>query len=167
MKLNLGGRDKPIHGFLTVDMHEGADIRADIGTLEGIEDGSVEEIYCSHALEHFPHPRTAGVLKRWRRVLKDGGKAYIAVPDFDAMVKLYLKFGMNGFIRNMLYGDQGYDLAYHYTAFTFPTLAAALSEAGFRDVKRIVDMPYDLKDCSSNVDNYTRQPISLNVEAHA
>jgi ubiquinone/menaquinone biosynthesis C-methylase UbiE len=167
LKLNLGGRDKPINGFLTVDMHEGSDIRADIGALEGVSDGSVEEIYCSHALEHFSHTRTEDVLKNWRRVLKSGGKAYIAVPDFDAMVKLYLKFGMNGFIRNMLYGDQGYELAYHYTAFTFATLAAALCSAGFKDVKRIQNMPYGLNDCSSNIDSYTKQPISLNVEAYA
>lgn len=169
MKLNLGGRDKPIPGFLTVDLYEGpgVDFRADIGLLAGVDDGSVEEIYASHCLEHFSHTKTEQVLKNWRRVLKKGGKAFIAVPDFDAMIKLYLKFGMNDFIRNMLYGDQGYDLAYHYTAFTFPTLAAELVKAGFEDIKRIKDMPYGLNDCSSNLDTWTKQPISLNIEAVA
>lgn len=167
MKLNLGGRDKPIPGFLTVDLFEGADIRSDIGELKGVEAGSVDEIYASHCLEHFSHAKTPDVLRTWRRVLKPKAKAYIAVPDFDAMAKLYQKFGLTDFIRNMLYGDQGYELAYHYTAFTFPTLAAALVNAGFQDVKRIMDMPYGLKDCSSNIDSLTRQPISLNVEATA
>lgn len=169
MKLNLGGRDKPIPGFLTVDMYEGegVDLRADIGDLKGIEDGSVDEIYGSHCLEHFSHTKTAEVLRNWRRVLKKGAKAFIAVPDFDAMAKLYQQFGLVDFIRNMLYGDQCYELAYHYTAFTFPTLAAALVYAGFEDVKRIKDMPYGLRDCSANLDSLTRMPVSLNVEALA
>jgi len=58
-------------------------------------------------------------------------------------------------------------LAYHYTAFTFPTLAAALVESGFSDVKRISKMPYGLRDCSTLVDTFTQQPMSLNVEAIA
>lgn len=169
MKLNLGGRDKPIPGFLTVDLYEGpgVDVKADIGKLEGIEDRSVGEIYASHCLEHFSHTKTLEVLRNWRRVLKDGAKAFIGVPDFDAMVKLYQQFGMTDFIRNMLYGDQGYDLAYHYTAFSFPTLAASLVKAGFSDVKRISLMPYGLNDCSQKVDSFTGKPVSLNVEATA
>lgn len=169
MKLNLGGRDKPIPGFKTVDLYEGegVDIRADVGTLGGIKDGGASEIYASHVLEHFSHTKTLHVLRNWRRVLAPKSKAYIAVPDFDAMVKLYLEFGMNSFIRNMLYGDQGYALAYHYTGFTFPTLAAAIAEAGFSDVKRIEKMPYNLKDCSNLLDSAHRRPVSLNVVAIA
>lgn len=167
MKLNLGGRDKPIPGFLTVDLYDGpgVDIKADIGSLSGIKDGEVEELYASHCLEHFSHTKTLEVLKSWRRVLKPGAKAHIAVPDFDVMIRLYKKYGLTSFIRNMLYGDQGYDLAYHYTGFTFATLADLIIQAGFQDVKRIKDMPYDLKDCSSNVDNYEFLPLSLNVKA--
>ncbi len=169
MNLNLGGRDKPIPGFLTVDLYEGEGVhlREDIGVLGGVKDASVDEIYASHCLEHTPHPKTLSVLKNWRRVLKKGAKAYIAVPNFDVMVRLYKQFGLTDFIRNMLYGDQGYPLAYHYTAFTFESLAPLLVEAGFEDVKRIDDMPYGLDDCSALVDNYTRTPISLNVEATA
>ena len=169
MKLNLGGRDKPIPGFKTVDLYDGdgVDIKADIGELKGIEGGAVSEIYASHCLEHFSHRKTVSVLKNWRRVLKNGGKAYISVPSFDAMVKLYNEFGMNDFIRNMLYGDQGYDLAYHYTAFTFPTLSASLVQAGFNDVKRLDKMPYNLRDCSELKDTAYFRPVSINVEAIA
>jgi predicted SAM-dependent methyltransferase len=169
VKLNFGGRDKPIPGFLTVDLYDGdgVDIREDITSLSSIQYSTVEEIYASHCLEHIPHPKTLPTLKEWRRVLKPRAKAYIAVPNFHAMVRLYNQFGLTEFIRNMLYGDQGYPLAYHYTAFTFETLAPILVDAGFSDVKRIEDMPYGLKDCSQLVDSYTRTPISLNVEATA
>lgn len=169
LKLNLGGRNKPIPGFQTVDLFDGpgVDIKSDISRLEGIANGAVDEIYASHCLEHFPHVKTREVLTEWRRVLKTRGKAYISVPDFDAMVKLYLQFGMTDFIRNMLYGDQVYDLAYHYTVFTYPTLARALMEVGFEDVKRLADMPYGIDDCSQKVDTATGKPVSINVEAVA
>lgn len=169
MKLNLGGRDKPIPGFKTVDLYDGSgvDIKADIGSLVGIEDKSVDEAYMSHCLEHFSHTLTLSVLKNWHRVLKPGAKAYIAVPDFQAAVSLYLKVGLNDFLRNLLWGDQGYDLAYHYTTFDYPSLSKLVVEAGFNDVRRIKDMPYGLSDCSTLVDTIFKTPVSLNIEATA
>jgi hypothetical protein len=132
-----------------------------------IESGSVDEIYASHCLEHFPHVKTAEVLKEWRRVMKRGASCWISVPDFDAAVRLYLKEGLNDFIRNFLWGDQGYDLAYHYAGFTFPYLAALLVNNGFNDVKRHQWMPHKIVDCSRLVDNITGKPVSLTVEAIA
>lgn len=167
LRLNLGGRGTHIEGFKTVDLEPGSDIEADVSDLSKIKDQSVQEIYASHILEHFSHLKTIHVLKEWKRVLKKGAKAYISVPDFDAMVKLYLMEGMNDFVRNMLYGDQIYPRAYHYTAFTFPTLAYSCSRSGFSDVKRILRMPYSIKDCSQNVDNLTHRQISVHVEATA
>ena len=169
MKLNLGGRDKPIPGFKTVDLYEGegVDVRADIFSLAGIEDRSIDEIYASHCLEHGSHKMTLDILKNWHRVLKPGAKAYIAVPDFKAAVALYQKFGFNDFIRNLLWGDQGYDLAYHYAAFDWPFLAKQIISAGFMDVKLLGEMPFGLKDCSALKDTATKQSVSLNVMATA
>lgn len=168
-RLNLGGRGTIIRGFQTVDLSEEHDvqIKSDVSNLWMFKDGTVDEIYASHILEHFSHVRTQYVLEEWRRVLKKGARAAISVPDFDAMVKLYVRVGMNDFIRNMLYGDQGYDRAYHYTGFTFSTLAALCVKSGFSDVKRIKEMPYGVKDCSQNVDTMTRQSVSINIEAVA
>lgn len=167
LRLNLGGRGTHLEGFKTVDLEPGSDIEADVSDLSEIPNESVSEIYASHILEHFSHLKTVEVLKEWRRVLRKGAKAYISVPDFDAMIKLYLIEGMNDFIRNMLYGDQIYGRAYHYTAFTFPTLAYACSMAGFSDIRRLMTMPYNVKDCSKNIDNLTRRQISVHVEAIA
>jgi predicted SAM-dependent methyltransferase len=167
LRLNLGGRSTRLNGFLTVDLEPGSDIQSDVSDLTKFADHSVDEIYASHVLEHFPHPRTGYVLEEWRRVLKGGHKAFISVPDFDMAVKFYQQEGMVDFIRNLLWGDQGYPLAYHYTGFTFPTLAKLLMEAGFKDAKRIREMPYHVADCSHNVDNHYGRPISLNVEATA
>jgi ubiquinone/menaquinone biosynthesis C-methylase UbiE len=165
----LGGRDTVIPGFKTVDLHSGptVDIVANISDLSMIESGTVDEIYASHCLEHFPHPQTPAVLKEWRRVLKVGASCWISVPDFDAAVRLYLKEGMGDFIRNLLWGDQGYDLAYHYTGFTYPTLAALLVNAGFQDIKRHKWMQHRVKDCSRLIDNIYKEPLSLTLQAIA
>lgn len=163
---NLGCRTTRIPGFLNVDLYDGdnVDIRTDVSDLKQIAGGSVNTIYASHILEHFSHTKTVAVLKEWFRVIVPGGKLYVAVPDFDAMVQLYLKTGLTIFIRNSLYGDQGYDLAYHYTAFNFASLAAACAAAGFSDVKKIGAMPYGIKDCSTNLDTLHFKPVSLNAE---
>lgn len=169
LRLLLGGRTTKLEGWKNVDLYdgEGVDIRADASKLFMVKDHAVSEIYASHILEHFSHTKTVDVLKEWHRVLKPGGKAYISVPDFDAMIKLYHTFGFSEFIRNMLYGDQGYDLAYHYTAFTFRTLAVDCIKAGFSDIKELEKMPYGIKDCSTNVDTLTLKPISVSIEAIA
>jgi predicted SAM-dependent methyltransferase len=169
IRLNLGGRTTHIDGFLKVDLFdgEGVDIQTDVSDLSMLKDGTVIEIYASHILEHFSHTKTIDVLKEWRRVLKKGGKASISVPDFDASVFLYQKYGLTDFLRNLLYGDQEYPLAYHYTVFTFATLARSCINAGFADVKRLKDMPYGVKDCSKNIDNHHFRPVSVHVEAIA
>lgn len=167
VRLLLGGRDTKLEGFLNVDLYEGdsVDIRSDASDLGMFEAGSVSEIYASHILEHFPHPKTVSVLREWARVLAPGGKAYISVPDFDALVRIYQKHGLVPYVRNMLHGDQGYDLAFHYTIFTFGTLAKACIDAGFSDVKRLLWMPYNLNDCSSNIDTDFKKPVSVTIEA--
>lgn len=167
IRLLLGGRDTRIAGFTNVDLYEGpnVDVRADASKLFMFRDNSVEEIYASHILEHFSHKRTVEVLKEWCRVLKLGGRAHISVPDFDPLVALYRDGGFVPFIRNMLYGDQIYDLAYHYNIFTFPTLALDLCRSGFSDVERIEEMPYGLNDCSTLRDTRFNRLMSVTVRA--
>lgn len=168
IRLNLGGRDTKIDGFLTVDLKEGSEITANCSDLKDkIKDSSVREIYASNILEHFPHTKTISVLKEWRRVLIPNGKLWISVPDFDSMIKLYQKEGMTDFIRNLLYGDQLYDLAFHYTGFTFATLAHSALKAGFSDIKRINWLPYNVNDCSRNIDNKTFKSVMINAEVTA
>lgn len=167
LKLNLGGRGTKIDGFLTVDLstEHDVDIRSDVSDLSMFKDGTVDEIYASHVLEHFPHTRTQAVLSEWCRVLRNGGKLFVSVPDFERAIELYGKIGMTDYIVNLLYGDQGYPLAFHYAPFTGARLFSLLNNSGFSDFKRIKWMPYGLNDCSDLVDTYDGKPISLTVEA--
>lgn len=167
VKLNLGARNRPIPGFLSMDCdpHQGIDIVGDVADLSRFADGSVSEIFASHILEHFPHPRTAAVLKEWARVLKPSGILYVAVPDFARAVELYKQAGsLTPWLKNFLWGDQGYPTAYHYTGFDESLLRAMLHEAGFLDVIRVEQFPIHAeRDCSTNVSTWDLKPVSLNL----
>lgn len=166
IRLNLGGRDTRIDGFLNVDLYEESnpDVICDCASLSLFKDGSVEEIYASNILEHWPHVETVNVLKEWKRVLKPSGKLWISVPDMNANLKIIAKHGLTPWAINLLWGDQIGPYAYHYINFTFATLAKAVYDAGFSDVKRVETLPYGLSDASEHRDNFDLMKISLNVE---
>jgi predicted SAM-dependent methyltransferase len=170
--LNLGGAgegflDGRIDGFLTVDLRDSpsTDIVCDCSTLTRFGDGTVETVYASNILEHFPMDRTLSVLKEWQRVLKPGGHLYVSVPDFHRAVEMYQKHGLTEWLRFHLWGDQKHPLNYHYTCFTFATLAKDLLDAGFHGIKRVSEWPFKVKDGSRNVDSIDGKLISLNMAA--
>lgn len=173
IKLNLGGAgegflDSHITGFLTVDLRDGpgTDIVCDCSALAGFESGTVETVYASNILEHWPLHKTVDVLKEWCRVLKPGGKLYVSVPDFEVAVRLYERYGLTEWIRFHLWGDQKHPLNYHYTCFTQATLSKDLLDAGFSDMKRVKvfdDIP--VIDGSHHASNGTGELISLNMVA--
>lgn len=168
LRLNLGGREITIPGFVNVDLQElpTVDMQADVRKLP-YGDGSVDEIYASHLLEHFSWSETDALLKEWRRILRKGGIAYISVPDFDAMARLYRQNGLCQYVVEVLMGEHHKPFGGHMNLFNFPRLAKYLMEAGFSDVQRIQQMPYNKKDCSQMIDSVFRLPISVNAKAIA
>jgi len=167
MKLNLGCNNRIRVGYINVDRdkYDGVDVVADVSKLP-FKDGEAEEVYASHIAEHFHHTRTLEVLKEWHRVLKPGGILKIAVPDFQRAVEIYLKTGLQPWIRNFLWGDQGYEGAFHYTGFDEKSLTAILKEAGFDDICRVDKLPgCQHNECSNNVSNIDYKPVSLNMVA--
>lgn len=172
LRLNLGGAgegflDGRLPGFLTVDLREGhsTDIVANANDLNQFKDATVEAVYASNILEHFPIADTVKVLKEWHRVLKQGGKLYVSVPDFDATVRLYQRTGLTEWIKYHLWGDQKHPLNYHYVCFTFASLAKDLLDAGFSDMKRVKVFDIGEQDGSTNVNTVTLEMVSLNVVA--
>lgn len=169
IKINLGARDRSIAGFRSMDCdpHPGVDIVGDISNLSMFKDGEVDEIYSSHVLEHFPHARTAAVLKEWARVLKPGGVLYVAVPDFARVVELYQAVGgVTQWIQEYVSGGQEYATAYHYAIFDEAKLESLLREAGFSEVSRVELFPiHGPNDCSTKSSNWDSKPTSLNMVA--
>lgn len=181
LKLHLGCNKRYIPGFTHVDLAKSPhiDYRRPIDDLRVFKDGSAELIYSSHAFEYFDRLEAVRVLKEWKRVLRKGGILRLAVPDFEAMVKVYLKYrkdlnhqGILGplFGRWQITGTN--KVIYHKTTYDFKSLKRLLEENGFTGVRR-----YDWRrTVHKDYDDYSRAYvphmdvksgilISLNVEA--
>lgn len=181
MKLHLGCGKRYIPGFVHVDLDDypHIDYRTDISDLSMFDAQSVELIYCCHALEYFDRQdAVAKVLPQWHRVLKHGGRLRLAVPDFEALVKVYQQYADITKVLGPLYGrivietGQGSQAVYHKTTYDFQSLKDILEGAGFTNVHRYdwrstVHKDYD--DFSQayipHMDKEKGLLISLNVEA--
>jgi len=182
MKLHLGCGKRYIPGLIHIDLDDypHIDYRHDIASLPMFADNSVDLIYCCHALEYYDRQEAQEVLKEWRRVLKRGGILRLAVPDFEAIVKVYLKYKdlAHRGILGPLYGEmaiktsEGKRVIYHKTVYDFESLREVLESAGFKNIHR-----YDWRQTiHKDYDDYSQAYIphmdkehglliSLNVEA--
>jgi predicted SAM-dependent methyltransferase len=151
LKLNLGCGKKFIPGFVHVDLDDlpHIDYRSDVKSLPFFQDNTAELIYSSHTLEYFDRKEVIDVLAEWYRVLKPNGILRIAVPDFGAIVKVYLKYDDldHQGILGPLYGrwpyktqnekdGDGTHTFYHKTTYDFNSLKIVLENIGFANIKR-------------------------------
>jgi len=144
LRLNLGAGTVRVKGFYSVDVNPelNPDFLCDLSQGLPFPDGSVDEIYASHVLEHFSYHRVSWVLTDWIRALKPGGKITIKCPDFEFICKGYSS-GELGYLRavQLLYGGQTIeDFDTHYTALDFPWLRSQLIVHGCTNVERRDDL---------------------------
>ena len=142
MNLHLGCGDKILPDYVNCDLYPCSDevVRCDIKKLP-FDDDSVDVIYACHVLEHIFRREVSVTLKEWNRVLKKGGKLYVAVPDFESVVKHYNKYSNIDEIQGLLNGGQTYDGNEHYVSFDFNYMKRALMESGFDNIQK-----YDWKE---------------------
>lgn len=81
LKLNLGCGRETKEGYINVDMfnHEGVDLVWDLNVLPlPFKDNSVDEVFCSHILEHLvtPYPLVLDI----HRILKPNGLFHSKLP---------------------------------------------------------------------------------------
>lgn len=150
IRLNLGGGDVEIEGYVTVDRKRGAEVYP----LD-YPDGSVAEIYASHVLEHCPYEAAASVVKHWVDKLEPGGRIRIAVPDFEAIARRYLA-GEAIPIQGYVMGGHADRNDYHHAVFDAELLTEIMIDAG---LERIGPWSSELRDCAS-------LPISLNLQGY-
>lgn len=60
------------------------DVVADLNNRWPFKDGSVEEIHCSHCIEHFDAMQRVHVYNEMYRVLRQGGKATLVAPFWSS-----------------------------------------------------------------------------------
>ena len=180
--LCLGCGKTFIPNFIHIDLadYDHIDYKQNINDLSMFQDNTVDLIYCSHTLEYFDRIEAVQVLKEWHRVLKKGGILRLAVPDFNAIVKVYRKYkdlearGILGplYGRMVVKTEEGEKILFHKTAYDFKSLKKLLESVGFHTVRR-----YDWrKTIHKDYDDYSQSYIphmdkehgiliSLNVEA--
>ncbi len=142
MKLDIGAGSVAAHepDFLTVDAYAPADVTAQMWDLP-FPDGSVDEIWTSHALEHVPRERVLPTLVEWVRVLRPEGTATISVPDLDYVTRYWMRHRGEEWALAMLFGNQLHEGEFHKTGWTSRSLHVDLVAAGFTvsKVERIWD----------------------------
>lgn len=168
MRLHIGGKTtKPGWKILNAQPGAGVDFVCHCAELGEFADGSVEEIYASHVLEHLGYvDDLPNALAEWRRVLCAGGKAMISVPDFEVLCRLYLdprsdaKDHFN--IMRFAFGGQADAYDFHRVGLNYELLEQHLLHAGFSFVERAAEFGL-FEDLSAF--RYGGVPISLNVVA--
>ena len=140
------------------------------------KNNSVDLTYASHVLEYFDRDEVIPILQEWYRVLKPDGILRLAVPNFRAMVELYLseEYPIENFL-GPLYGkmEMGRDMIYHKTTYDWNSLFNLLKKIEFSEIRK-----YNWEDYRVHVKNDDHSQayiphmdkengklISLNIEA--
>lgn len=160
--LNVGGNSKAIplpahydgweHILLDIDSKGRPDVLCDARALAGQPPAAYDSVYCSHNLEHYYRHDVPKVLHGFLHVLKEGGFAYLRVPDMEDLMQTVVRRGLDidDFlyespagpitVRDVIYGygreieSSRNDFYAHKTGFTRKSLTAVLKESGLRHV---------------------------------
>lgn len=87
MKIDIGCGSKKKEGFVGVDQYamEGVDHVCKIGEEAlPFENDSVEEVHCSHFLEHLSAKQRTSFMNELYRVMKNGAQASVIVPHWNS-----------------------------------------------------------------------------------
>lgn len=84
MRLDLGCGKNKQEGYIGVDSRafEGVDVVADLSKAWPWQNETVDEVHCSHMVEHLTANERIHFVNELCRVLKKGGKALIITPHW-------------------------------------------------------------------------------------
>ena len=136
MKLDIGCGVFKREGYTGVDIDPDVnpDICAPMGEIP-LPDGSVDEIFSSHALEHVTKFEVVPVLREWKRILKPGGLIDVQVPDLAWCCRAWLEHQQTDWWLDVLFGMCTSTGEQHRTGFTNNIMMAYLREAGLYPVR--------------------------------
>ena len=193
LKVHVGCGGHELPGWINVDNHP-APLAINLDWGLPLPTGSARYVFVAHLLEHLFHPaQSSRLLREIRRVLTPGGVVRIVVPDIEKYLRAYAN-GDDAFFAErrrqrglpveltnletlLPYAGAGATpdalFEHHKFGYDFATLARALEQAGFVDVRRCgyQQSPHAelrVDDASSNAAaQHDGQHYSLFVEARA
>jgi SAM-dependent methyltransferase len=193
LKVHVGCGGHELPGWINVDNHP-APLAINLDWGLPLPTGSARYVFVAHLLEHLFHPaQSSRLLREIRRVLTPGGVVRIVVPDIEKYLRAYAN-GDDAFFAErrrqrglpveltnletlLPYAGAGATpdalFEHHKFGYDFATLARALEQSGFVDVRRCgyQQSPHAelrVDDASSNATaEHDGQHYSLFVEARA
>lgn len=91
IKFDLGGVGSGKKGYKTVNLVASSDIKENIMDLDKFcEDGTVDEFYLSHTVEHIPVTHYKQFLLNLKRKLKVGGHIQVVQTDAGRLIQMWV-----------------------------------------------------------------------------
>lgn len=137
-KLNLCCGPERFPGFLNSDI-TGSEYDIDLSSgIIPFKENSFDEIVIKHGLEHFRYNVATDILRECYRILENGGKLHILVPDLQLACEDYI-LGFNRYENCApailrIYGQNNTEELVHRWGYTKDSLMSDLMDAGFKTV---------------------------------
>jgi predicted SAM-dependent methyltransferase len=143
-KLHIGAQVRT-EGWEALDAigGPGVDHVQDARNLGAFADGTFEQIYASHIVEHFDYNQELVLtLREWCRVLVPGGLLCVSVPDLDVLARLFLdRKGLTvadrHLVMRMIFGGHADRFDYHVVGLNDEFLYGYLVNGGFVGIQRV------------------------------
>lgn len=167
-RLHIGGKQvKEGWKILNIQPGKGVDFVGDAADLSQFNDGTFDEVYAAHVIEHLGYQKELpAALKGIHRIIKPGGVFRMSVPDLETLCKLFLRDGIDidgrFKIVRMMFGGQIDEHDFHKIGFTWDFARHYLGRAGFKTLRRVREFGVFDDASSQKVGGVL---ISLNVEA--
>lgn len=160
-RIQIGGGNHILTGFVNIDIVPPADIVWDVREGIPVPDNACDFLFTEHFLEHIDYPQSVKkVVADFFRIVKAGGQVVIGVPDSEMAAQSYVNknyefkkkamelwyskrnclvdFNTDIDLLNYHFRDQDDDPKYnpHLWAYDFDKLNSLLKNAGFKSVNR-------------------------------
>ncbi len=154
INLNLGCGKNLKQGFINIDISKGSNLRLDLRKRLPFKKNSVDYIYSEHFFEHISYTDKTAILclYDYLRILKQGGKIKIVIPDMESCFKAYTNKDFNYFNRlgveklipqskkyfsiidNINYAV--YQFGEHKYCYDYEKMNLLLKSVGFKNIKK-------------------------------
>lgn len=164
-KIEIGCGRKPREGYESCDIRAipGVDHICEAGKLP-FEDGTIDEIYTRHLIEHFTLKEFIEVLAEWNRVLAPGGVLYVITPNLLWHAKQLLEGSHESFYTTQrgqndrywafgsIFGWQQDEHDIHKFGYYYELLKDILYEAGFGDIENRTNTPESIEQAEHHLE---------------